>query len=465
MGSFVFQFPEPSNSDHIMPLDSPLEDLDPRNRDEKVIKNSHEKGIESDQASAMERKPREEHHLNEGKGANNAYPHKNESTKTEPPQSRLERYQSLIEQKRWKEALTYFSNHFESQLKLIRPPLSIQSQTNLKSWNAIALSNYIHAGNTEWSPQEQVERLEAQIIRTPEVDALFSTLSILQYTQGSIQKALSTLSHGAAQMQDLDTANRLLNMRDDFVFQHIEFLKKNEHWRELIHFVRSEPTPSSPHYYKLQLAAAKAHAQLYEWEDATSLLNMVDFDPELHAHSNQLRKIIAKTKNDLKEQSLRIKTKNSEHRKNKDEKGEYSKDEHSNDELSKDEILIPFETWGNSIIVPISIGSHKISLLLDTGASLTMLSTAWIQKTSQHHLTRLPSRVFITAGGRIQSPMIRMENVRLGPFEFQHVDMAFQDIFSPDQPVHGLLGMNILKHFELNIDFSSSQLKLRPKKH
>jgi predicted aspartyl protease len=293
--------------------------------------------------------------------------------------------------------------------------------------------------------------LQEQLLLTPAHPGIHLSLAEAQFQQGQIQQALNTIEQGANLSQDGATA--LLSHRDAMVQEHIDFLLENDHWQEVITFVRSEPASASPHYYAHQLAAAHAHAQLFQWREAESLLNMAEFDPDLYTAIHQLRTTIKKGEEHmmLKQQELERKSIIAQHilgNTETDDQG-YMK--------------LPFEKDGHAILVPFSIGEHRLRLLFDTGASITMLSSSWIEKTKAHHLAQLDSKIFITAGGRVRSPMIRIQQVQFGPLRFDHVDMAFQDIFEAGSGIDGLLGMNVLKYFEIKFDFSASTLLLKAK--
>ena len=348
----------------------------------------------------------------------------------------------LADDKKWSELIIYHDHN------TFGPDAHAASQ-----WRAKALlENIISQGNL-LSFQQTNDLLQEQLLLTPAHSGVHLSLAKAEFKQGLVQQALDTLEQGANLSQDNDNASALLSHRDVMVQEHIDFLLENEYWQEVITFVRSEPASASPHYYAHQLAAAHAHVQLFQWEEAKSLLNMAEFDPTLYTAIAQLRNAIQKGEDHmlLKRQELA--------RKNLIEQQILGNTNVENREF----MSLPFEKEGNAILVPFFIGKQRLRLLFDTGASITMISKSWIEKSKSQHLAQLDTKTFITAGGRVQSPMIRVQDVRFGPLTFKHVDIAFQDIFDPSSGIDGLLGMNVLKYYEIKFDFDASTLLLRTK--
>ncbi|MDX8396429.1 MAG: retropepsin-like aspartic protease [Mariprofundaceae bacterium] len=118
---------------------------------------------------------------------------------------------------------------------------------------------------------------------------------------------------------------------------------------------------------------------------------------------------------------------------------------------------IPLKRSGEHFLVPISInGRAPINLLLDTGASITLIQkrSGEVSKgDNQRHIT------LQTANGRIRVPIITGNKIILGDYHLPEIELGIMT-----EPIvnhaDGLLGMNILKHFVFFIDQKSLLLKL-----
>ncbi len=131
---------------------------------------------------------------------------------------------------------------------------------------------------------------------------------------------------------------------------------------------------------------------------------------------------------------------------------------------AKPDITIPLRKMGGSFIVQAVLNKERTArLIVDTGASMTVLSTQiaidlGILGTTDNELLTVN-----TAGGSVQVNMNYLRSLNVGDSEAQHVAVAIHDL--PDIPEHieGLLGMSFLKHFLITLDAEHSELVLRPK--
>ena len=129
-----------------------------------------------------------------------------------------------------------------------------------------------------------------------------------------------------------------------------------------------------------------------------------------------------------------------------------------------EEITIPLTKMGGSLIVQAQLNQERSAqLILDTGASMTVLSTdvaidLGILGTTDNELMTVN-----TAGGQVQVNVNYLASVTVGSAKADHVAVAIHDL--PDIPTHieGLLGMSFLKHFLVTLDAEHGYLILRPK--
>jgi predicted aspartyl protease len=121
---------------------------------------------------------------------------------------------------------------------------------------------------------------------------------------------------------------------------------------------------------------------------------------------------------------------------------------------------IPVKVSGSKVIVPVNFNnSTAANLLLDTGASRTMISSR-IAK-----ILRLQSIGFgrgYGIGGTVTVSTARVESVKLGEMERQNLLVMIHD-FSPDPSYEGLLGFDFLSHFHMSLDLQKSLLVLTPR--
>ncbi len=138
--------------------------------------------------------------------------------------------------------------------------------------------------------------------------------------------------------------------------------------------------------------------------------------------------------------------------------------EEEQDRPVNQEITIPLSKSGGSFVVPVLLNQERSAqLIVDTGASMTVLSTQvaidlGILGTTDNELLTVN-----TAGGSVQVNMNYLSSITVGTARATNVAVALHDL--PDIPEHieGLLGMSFLKHFLVTLDAEHAQLILRPK--
>jgi clan AA aspartic protease (TIGR02281 family) len=98
----------------------------------------------------------------------------------------------------------------------------------------------------------------------------------------------------------------------------------------------------------------------------------------------------------------------------------------------------------------------SVPLMLDTGASYTVLTKQTAHDLGITSLARLPKHSFLTPGGPIVSPVTTLKSIRVGTVEAQNVAVAI------DAEGHlplGLLGMTFMRHFKVTVDQAQGQAK------
>jgi clan AA aspartic protease (TIGR02281 family) len=124
---------------------------------------------------------------------------------------------------------------------------------------------------------------------------------------------------------------------------------------------------------------------------------------------------------------------------------------------------IPFEKRGQVVVVEVMLNnSVPVKLVVDTGATYTMISAATAKELSIDPQQAPRTMPFQTANGVIQAPLANLESVIVGGMEIKNLTAAIHDAV-PSAQVAGLLGLNFLSNFRLDIDTEKGMLHLERK--
>ena len=124
---------------------------------------------------------------------------------------------------------------------------------------------------------------------------------------------------------------------------------------------------------------------------------------------------------------------------------------------------IPFEKRGQVVVVEVMLNNTvPVRLVVDTGATYTMISTATAKELSIDPQRAQRTMPFQTANGVIQAPLANLESVIVGGMEMKNLTAAIHDAV-PSAQVAGLLGLNFLSNFRLDIDTEKGMLHLERK--
>jgi clan AA aspartic protease (TIGR02281 family) len=124
---------------------------------------------------------------------------------------------------------------------------------------------------------------------------------------------------------------------------------------------------------------------------------------------------------------------------------------------------IPFLKNGAVMVVKATV-NEKVSanFVVDTGASYTMISRATAKELDIDLEKKLPTIPFQTVNGTIQAPLITLDSIELGGMRIRDLTAAVHDISSDPGSV-GLLGLNFLNNFRMDIDMKGQILVLEKK--
>ena len=127
-------------------------------------------------------------------------------------------------------------------------------------------------------------------------------------------------------------------------------------------------------------------------------------------------------------------------------------------------MIVPVTRSGGSLMVSAQLNDERtVRLILDTGATMTVLSTdiaiqLGILSDPDSRLTTVN-----TAGGSVQVTLTHIQTIRVGDATAHHIAVAIHDLPDAQPGVDGLLGMSFLKHFLVTLDSTKGQLHLQPR--
>ncbi|MFW2332132.1 MAG: retropepsin-like aspartic protease family protein [Nitrospinota bacterium] len=120
---------------------------------------------------------------------------------------------------------------------------------------------------------------------------------------------------------------------------------------------------------------------------------------------------------------------------------------------------IPLVRTNQSYFVNISINDQPKQLLLDTGASLTVISTKIAKSLGIKELKDLPRIPVSTAAGGSFIYLVTFKSIKIGNLELENVEGGISTELGGN--IDGLLGGSFLNNFIYQIDSNKSQLILK----
>ena len=116
---------------------------------------------------------------------------------------------------------------------------------------------------------------------------------------------------------------------------------------------------------------------------------------------------------------------------------------------------IPLKKLGEHFAVEVTINNQVVTLLLDTGATLTMINEAQLNSP----LKLIEENIILsTAGGKIRAKLQEVELFSLGDVELEKFQLVTSNF--KQNGADGLLGMNFFKKFKFKIDQEKAILYL-----
>ncbi len=103
--------------------------------------------------------------------------------------------------------------------------------------------------------------------------------------------------------------------------------------------------------------------------------------------------------------------------------------------------------------------TSRVDLLLDTGASVTILSRSVLESAGYNLEGLKDSLKLVTGNGSIELPMIRVDALRFGVHEVHDLVVGVHDIPGVGN-IEGLLGVNALRHFRTVLDYPQGYMEI-----
>jgi clan AA aspartic protease (TIGR02281 family) len=126
---------------------------------------------------------------------------------------------------------------------------------------------------------------------------------------------------------------------------------------------------------------------------------------------------------------------------------------------------ISLEKIANQYITPILLSNTPVSLLIDTGASMTTITKTYYDTIkSLVNMRFQKDQTFLTANGETTGQIYRVNELKIGAYTIENIDIAVLDYPSSSHS-SGLLGMDVLRHFKFEIDQQKNLLYLQKSTH
>jgi clan AA aspartic protease (TIGR02281 family) len=121
---------------------------------------------------------------------------------------------------------------------------------------------------------------------------------------------------------------------------------------------------------------------------------------------------------------------------------------------------IPLHRSGNHFIVDAQPAhGADLRLLIDTGASLTMLTPGALERRGMRYKDTGRTGVFNTANGQVRAPIVKLDTLVVGDWQVTQLEVGVLELGGRSD-IDGLLGMNFLRHFQFFIDQNEGVLRL-----
>jgi clan AA aspartic protease (TIGR02281 family) len=117
----------------------------------------------------------------------------------------------------------------------------------------------------------------------------------------------------------------------------------------------------------------------------------------------------------------------------------------------------------SAFLVPVKINGVNATLVLDTGASQTLVRPELARRAGLEVARGAPMMRGNAVGGRVVAvPLVRARSLSVGAAAVEDIDVGVFDALPGRPDVDGLLGASFLVHFKFTVDRKNLQLLLEP---
>jgi clan AA aspartic protease (TIGR02281 family) len=122
---------------------------------------------------------------------------------------------------------------------------------------------------------------------------------------------------------------------------------------------------------------------------------------------------------------------------------------------------VPVERLGNILVVSATFNGKQARLIVDTGASHTIISQRLALDLGLYSTAHLDRVSIHTAGGTVQADSVVLDSLRIAGAEVRNSHVLIHDL--PDLPpaVDGLLGLSFLGAYQVTLDTTRGELVLK----
>ena len=126
---------------------------------------------------------------------------------------------------------------------------------------------------------------------------------------------------------------------------------------------------------------------------------------------------------------------------------------------------VSFNPSDESIVLRLQVGGvdpatfRNVTVALDTGATITIIPSQVLIALGYDLLNAKERVQLITASGTEFAKRIKVGRLTVIGETIENIDVLCHDL-PGNSPIKGLLGLNFLRHFDVNISFSTGTVEL-----
>lgn len=307
-------------------------------------------------------------------------------------------------------------------IELFKQDLDLEAQDELnKEVVQYAMSLLLNVKN----PKNTEQRLLALLGNYDTKEQVLNVLSRFYQAQGNYQQAISSLYNLRSMAQYDEQYNQITKKINQLSKKYLKDLKAYNYKSEMADFYEFL-MKKEPDNFEMQMEYAEFEFKNRNYEHVEELLSVLLYHPDFSLQAENL----------------------------------LQKAQHQKELIDNGIVPIPLEKKGNHYFVMALINNQEpVKLIIDTGATLTMLSPKIIRELGIRLDDAQQYMEFSTANGVVQAPVIMIDSLSVQNHVVRDVQVGVLTTLQNTQ-VGGLLGMNFLSQFAFYLDQKNSSLEL-----